>query len=204
MAGLCEGGSEPPGSLKAIIEQWSPTQSTVSSSSIARSPAESRSRAETTHWSFVRVGVVRISGYGGGALWRIHGHMNEHQYTNKLENVMLPSVRVFKPENKIKFQHDLSSVHTCVAVQRWFNIHRDDSRCPRIADEMWNLIADVWDDAALSDRYSRSISKALLILKQGREPREDPNVKGEKFKMHSEIRSLGEAPLLIQDKQLAI
>ncbi|KAJ4436393.1 hypothetical protein ANN_19025 [Periplaneta americana] len=46
---------------------------------------------ETTQWSFVRVGVVRISGYGGGALLRIHGHMNEHQYTNKLENVMLSS-----------------------------------------------------------------------------------------------------------------
>ncbi|KAJ4437061.1 hypothetical protein ANN_17196 [Periplaneta americana] len=40
-----------------------------------------------------------------------------------------------------------------------------ESRCPRIADELWNLIADVWDDVALSDRYSRSISKALLILR---------------------------------------
>ncbi|KAJ4449078.1 hypothetical protein ANN_00473 [Periplaneta americana] len=67
-----------------------------------------------------------ISGYGSGALWRIHGHMNGHQYTNLLENVMLPSVRVFQSENKIKFQHDFSSVHTCVALQRWFNIHRDD------------------------------------------------------------------------------
>ncbi|KAJ4432047.1 hypothetical protein ANN_20661 [Periplaneta americana] len=48
MAGLCEGGNEPPDSLKAIIEHWSPTQSTVSSSSLARSPAEIRSRAGKT------------------------------------------------------------------------------------------------------------------------------------------------------------
>lgn len=87
-----------------------------------------------------------ISGYGGGALWRIHGHMNGDQYTNILENVMLPSVRVFQPENKIKFQHDFSSVHTCVAVQWWFNIHRDDveevpwvPKCPDL-----NPIENVW------------------------------------------------------------
>ncbi|KAJ4444600.1 hypothetical protein ANN_06396 [Periplaneta americana] len=84
MAGLYEGDNEPSVSLKAIsshgrkdwpmcrktrnvtyagfvviitvIEHWSPTQSTVSSSSLARSPAESRSRA--AHLNAIDLGRI--------------------------------------------------------------------------------------------------------------------------------------------------
>ena len=50
----------------------------------------------------------------------IHGRFNAPQYVHILENVMLPSVRVWNPEGNFIFQQDKDLVYCIIGVQRWF------------------------------------------------------------------------------------
>ena len=57
---------------------------------------------------------------GIGLIEHIHGRFNAPQYVHILENVMLPSVRVWNPEGNLIFQEDNHPVHCSMGVQRWF------------------------------------------------------------------------------------
>lgn len=66
-----------------------------------------------------------ISARGLGMLHRIEPGPNGRgltsgQYVHILENVMVPSVRVFYPDGVIYFQQDQSPVHKSRLVQEWF------------------------------------------------------------------------------------
>ena len=73
-----------------------------------------------------RSGRFRVSCWGWmsrdgvGVLERIHGRFNAPRYLHILENVMLPSVRVWNPEGNLIFQQDNLPVHCNMGVQRWF------------------------------------------------------------------------------------
>ncbi|KAJ4437266.1 hypothetical protein ANN_17403 [Periplaneta americana] len=112
-----------------VIEQWSPTQSTVSSSSLARSPAESRSRADMDVKAKV-IGLIdegRFSTARAGERYRVATRTASRWWAQYQERGYI-------------------GITPTAELQR-------ESRCPKIADELWNLIADVWDDVALPDRY---------------------------------------------------
>ena len=47
-----------------------------------------------------------MSRAGVGVLERIHSRFNAPQYVHIMENVMLPSVRVWNPEGNLIFQQD--------------------------------------------------------------------------------------------------
>ena len=57
---------------------------------------------------------------GIGMLERIHGWFNVLKFLHILENVMLPSVRVWIPEGNLIFQPDNHPVHCSMSVQSWF------------------------------------------------------------------------------------
>ena len=57
-----------------------------------------------------------ISRSGVGVLERVHGKFNAPHI---LENVMLPSVRVWNPEGNLIFQQDKHPVHCSMSVQIW-------------------------------------------------------------------------------------
>jgi hypothetical protein len=58
---------------------------------------------------------------GAGVLHRIEGHLDGLQYLHVLQNVMVPSVRMFYPEGIIHLQQDHSSIHDSLVVQEWLS-----------------------------------------------------------------------------------
>ena len=61
-----------------------------------------------------------MSRAGVGVLECIHGLFNASQYVHILENVMLPSVRVWNPEGNLIFQQDNHPVHYSMGAQICF------------------------------------------------------------------------------------
>ena len=61
-----------------------------------------------------------MSRSGPGAIYRVEGNMNKHQYLHVLENVMLPSVRAKFSENFI-YQQDNAPCHAANDVKTFFD-----------------------------------------------------------------------------------
>ena len=85
---------------------------------------EPGTRYDTRYIQRREVGRFSVSCWGWmsriGVLERIHGRFNAPQHDRILENVMLPSVRVYNPEGNLIFQQDNHFVHCSMGVQKWF------------------------------------------------------------------------------------
>lgn len=68
-----------------------------------------------------------ISAYGRGELVRVNRRMDRYQYVEILEEVMIPTVRVYYfPEGeRFTYQHDNSSIHTSNHAQQFLREQRD-------------------------------------------------------------------------------
>ena len=95
---------------------------------------------------------------GVGVLERIHARFNGPKYLHILENVMLPSVRVWNPEGNLIFQQDNHPVHCSMGVRGWF------ARRPEIELILWppeapdlNVVEHMW--AKLKKREDLKIWK---------------------------------------------
>jgi len=62
-----------------------------------------------------------ISREGAGVLHRIEGHLDGLHYQHILQNIMVPSVRIFYPDCIIHLQQDHSSIHDSHVVQEWLS-----------------------------------------------------------------------------------
>jgi hypothetical protein len=66
-----------------------------------------------------------ISHEVAGVFHRIEGHLDGLQYQHILQNVMVPSVRMFYPAGVIQFQQDHPSIHDSPVVQEWLSQQAD-------------------------------------------------------------------------------
>jgi len=76
----------------------------------------------------VRVSVQSwawISHEGAAVLHRIEGQLDGLQYQHILQNVMVPSVRMYYPDGIIHLQQDHSSIYDSRVVQEWLSRQAD-------------------------------------------------------------------------------
>ena len=89
-----------------------------------------------------------ISHKGAGVLHLIEGQLDGLHYQHILQNVMLPSVRMLRPDVIIHLQQDHSSIHDCRVVQEWLSRQADvelldwPPRAPDMKpiDNMWSEV----------------------------------------------------------------
>lgn len=90
---------------------------------------------------------------GPGELVEVGGRMNGPRYKDILENVLLPTAKIFFPDERIKFVQDNSSVHNSRVVQNYLEGNRDlelISMPPHSPDlnpieNLWGKMVQVWD-----------------------------------------------------------
>jgi transposase len=89
-----------------------------------------------------------FSADGPGDFVQIEGRLVKEKYFEILEKVLLPSIRLKFPKQKVKFVQDQSPVHTSRIVKRWFIEHWNELELlpwpPKGAD--LNPIENVWGD----------------------------------------------------------
>jgi hypothetical protein len=73
-------------------------------------------------WLPANAVVVYLLTVGAGVLHRIDDNVDGLQYQHILQNVMVPSVRMFYPDGTIHFQQDHSSIHNSRVIQEWLSL----------------------------------------------------------------------------------
>ena len=123
-----------------------------------------------------------------GMLESIHDRFNTPQYTHILKNLMLPSVRIWNPEENLIFQQDNHPVHCSMGVQRWFASTSEIELIPRppksnelnVIEYMLatlkedrivrygnnpppnpEQILEIWDDLAQDHDYFRTLDDSM-------------------------------------------
>lgn len=109
-----------------------------------------------------------ISIHGPGVLWHIEGRFNANSYIQILENVMLPSVAHFFPQQDYIYQQDNCPIHKANNVTNWFtenNINVLDwpSRSPdlNLIENVWGFLVKVIEKRNVRPRNSEELLNVL-------------------------------------------
>jgi hypothetical protein len=115
-----------------------------------------------------------ISHKGAGMLHRI-GQLNGLQYKQILQNVMVPSVRMLRPDGKIHFQQGHSTIHDSRVVRERLSLQEDVELIdwpPRGTDmnpieNTWNEVKRTMHEPGLSSLPEIILSYGLLSQTRG-------------------------------------